>query len=123
MYSLEKMAIHFLWHFKFTYFYLFLACWVVVAARGPSLVEASGGHSLLRCVGLSLRWLLLLWNTGSRAQDQQLWGTGLDAPRHVGSSQMRAQTHVPCIGRWTPNHCATREAPYGILKSDYFVWI
>ena len=36
---------------------------------------------------------------------------GLVAPRHVGSSQTRAGTRVPCIGRQTLNHCATREAP------------
>ena len=45
------------------------------------------------------------------AQAQQLWLTGPAAPRHVGSSQTRAQTRVPRIGRQTPNHCATREAP------------
>ena len=44
------------------------------------------------------------------AQAQQLWLTGPVAPRHVGSSQTRARTHVPCIGRQTLNHCATREA-------------
>ena len=44
---------------------------------------------------------------GSRAQ----WLTGPVAPRHVGSSQTRARTRVPCIGRQTLNHCATREAP------------
>ena len=44
------------------------------------------------------------------AQAQQLWLTGLVAPRHVGSSQTRARTRVPCIGRQTLNHCATREA-------------
>ena len=46
------------------------------------------------------------------AQAQQLWLTGLAAPRHVGSSQTRARTHIPRIGRQIPNHCATREAPY-----------
>ena len=45
------------------------------------------------------------------AQAQQLWLTGPDAPRHVGSSQTRARTRVPCIGRQILNHCATREAP------------
>ena len=44
------------------------------------------------------------------AQAQQLWLTGPVAPRHVGSSQSRARTRVPRIGRQTPNHCATREA-------------
>ena len=45
------------------------------------------------------------------AQAQQLRLTGPAAPRHVGSSQTRARTRVPCIGRQTPYHCATREAP------------
>ena len=45
------------------------------------------------------------------AQAQWLWLTGLVAPRHVGSSQTRARTRVPCIGRKILNHCATREAP------------
>ena len=34
---------------------------------------------------------------------------GLVAPQHVGSSQTRARTCVPCIGRRILNHCATRE--------------
>ena len=36
---------------------------------------------------------------------------GPTAPRHVGSSQTRARTRVPCIGRRILNHCTTREAP------------
>ena len=40
-----------------------------------------------------------------------MWLTSLAAPRHVGSSQTRARTRVPCIGRQTLSHCATREAP------------
>ena len=46
------------------------------------------------------------------AQAQQLWPTGPAAPRHAGSSQTRARTRVPCIGRQTLNHCATREARF-----------
>ena len=49
------------------------------------------------------------------AQAQQLWLTGLVAPRHVGSSQTRARTRVPCIGRQILNHSATREAPHLIF--------
>ena len=41
-----------------------------------------------------------------------MWLTGLVAPRHVGSSQTRARTRVPCIGRQILNHCATREAQF-----------
>ena len=46
----------------------------------------------------------------SNCGSQQLWLTGPAAPRHVGSSQTRARTRVPCTGRQTLNHCATREA-------------
>ena len=49
------------------------------------------------------------------AQAQQLWLTGPVAPRHAGSSQTRARTRVPCIGRQILNHCATREAQRSIL--------
>ena len=44
------------------------------------------------------------------AQAQRPRLTGPAAPRHVASSQTRARTRVPCIGRQTLNHCATREA-------------
>ena len=47
-------------------FICFWLCWVFVAARGLSLVAASGDYSLLQCAGFSLRWLLLLRGTGSR---------------------------------------------------------
>ena len=50
------------------------------------------------------------------AQAQQLWLTGPAAPRHVGSSQTRARTRVPLIGRQTLNHCATREARVYFLE-------
>ena len=39
------------------------------------------------------------------------WHTGLVACWHVGSSQTRGRTCVPCIGRWVLNHRTTREVP------------
>ena len=67
------------------FIYLFRLLWVFIAGCGLSLVVASGGYSLLQCVGFSLRWLLLLWSTGSRrvgfsscgSQAQYLWLTGV----------------------------------------------
>ena len=50
------------------------------------------------------------------AQAQQLWLAGPVAPRHVGSSQTRARTRVPCIGRQILNHSATREAQSNIFN-------
>ena len=105
--------------------------------HGLSLVAVSGGYSLLLCAGFSLRWLLLLWSTGSRCvgfsscgmraqqlwlagsrvQAQQLWCTGLVALWHVGSSRTRDRTCVPCIGRWIPNHCTTTEVPDHLLMT------
>ena len=76
----------------------FLQLWRAGATLHRS-VRASHRHGLSRC--------------GAQAPDtqaQQLWLTGLVAPQHVGSSQTRARTRVPCIGRQIPNHCATREA-------------
>ena len=52
--------------FKDFFFFFFWLCWVFVAAPGLSLVAVSGGYSSLWCAGFSLRWLLLLWSTGSR---------------------------------------------------------
>ena len=86
-------------------FFFWLRC-VFVAACRLSLVVVSGAYSSLWCVGFSLRWLLLLWSTGSRRVGfrscstrasgvavrglsscgvwaQQLWLTGLATPRHV----------------------------------------
>ena len=53
---------------KFIYLFIisFWLHWVFIAARGLSLVAASGGYSSLPCVGFSLQWLLLLRSTGSR---------------------------------------------------------
>ena len=48
------------------YLFYFWLRWVFIAARGLSLVAASGGYSSMRCTGFSLRWLLLLRSTGSR---------------------------------------------------------
>ena len=70
-----------------------------IAVRGPLTIAAS----LVAEHRLQPRRLS---NCGSQAQFA-LW--------HVGSSQTRARTRVPCIGRQTLNRCATREAQ----KSDF----
>ena len=68
-----------------------------------------------RCVGFSLRGLLLLQSMGSRhmgfsicsTQAQESWHTGLVAPQHVESSQTRDWTRDPSTGRQTPVHWTT----------------
>ena len=58
---------------SFIYYYFWLH-WVLAAAHGPSLAEASGGHSPL-CVGFSLWWPLLPRSTGSRRAGFSSCGT------------------------------------------------
>ena len=115
-----------------TFHCVFLVCFFVfyLAALGLCCCAqalsscGSGGHSWLQCAGSSLRWPLpfqstgsrhtgfsscgtwaqQLWLAGSRAQAEQVWCAGPAAPRHMGSSQSRTRTHVPCTGRRTPNH-------------------
>ena len=124
-YQKNRQYRSFFFFYKFILFiYYFCLRWVFVAARWLSLVAASRGYSfvavrgLLIAVaslvaehGLQVHGLQQLWHAASRAQAQQMWHTGLVAPRHVGSSWIRAQTRIPCIGRRIPNHCATREDP------------
>ena len=78
-----------------------------------------GGFLQLRQVGATLhrgarashhRDLSRCGTQAPEAQAQQLCLMGPAALRHVGSSQTRARTRVPCISRQTLNHCATREA-------------
>ena len=62
---LENLILKVCLFFFFNLFTYWLR-WVFVAARGLSLVVASGGYSSLRCTGLPLQWPLLLRSTGSR---------------------------------------------------------
>ena len=80
--------------------------------RGLSLVVASGGHSSSRCAGLSLSRPVLLRSTGSRHAGSVIvaHGPSCSAARGIFPDQ-GLNPRVPCIGRQTLNHCATREAP------------
>ena len=63
-------TLFFFFFYKLFYFIYFWLRWVFIAARGLSLVVASGGYSSLRCAGFSLQWLLLFgaWALGTQAQ-------------------------------------------------------
>ena len=66
---------------------------------------------------LMLWWPLVLWGMGCRRtgfSSCSAWAqlcTGSVALRHVGSSQTRDRTHVPCIGRWILTHCTAGDPP------------
>ena len=107
MSSLLVYSIFFFLIYLFIYFWL---CWVFVSVQGLSLLWQAEA-TLHRGVRAShYRGLSCCGVQAPDAQAQQLWLTGPVAPRHVGSSQTRARTRVPCIGRQILNHCATREA-------------
>ena len=70
------------------------------------------------CAGLCCcSGFLWLWRAGASlcccawisSPGLLLWCMGLEAPRHVESSQARDQTHVPYIGRWILIPYTTRE--------------
>ena len=75
-----------------------------IVVRGPLIIAAS----LVAEHRLQTRRLS---SCGSRAQSLR---------EHVGSSQTRARTRVPCIGRQILNHCATREAPDYVFFNGMF---
>ena len=105
--------------FLYSYFiYLFIyfwLCWVFGSCEGFLQLRQAG--ATLHC-GAGTSHYRGPSRCGAQAPDaqaQQPWRTGPAAPRHVGSSQTRARTRVPCVSRQTLNHCATREAPTTFL--------
>ena len=64
---------------------------------------AVGGSSLVVVLGLLIA-MTSLGSVGSRAWAQKVRPMGLVAPRHVGSSKSRDQTHVPLISKQTLDH-------------------
>ena len=103
-------------HLWFSVFFFFFNLLIFGCVGSSFLCE---GFLQLRQVGATLhrgarashyRGLSCCGAQAPGAQAQQLWLTGPVAPRHVGSSQTRARTRVPCMGRQILNHCATREA-------------
>ena len=116
-FALQEFFIH-SFFFKF-YLFIYLFIYLFYGCVGSSFL--CEGFLQLRRAGATLhcgarashyRGLSCCGAQAPDAQSQQLWLTGLVAPRHVGSSQTRARTRVPCIGRQILNHCATREALY-----------
>ena len=84
--------------------------WWASHRGGLLLVQSMGSRA--HCFSSCSTWALWLLLPGSRIQAQQLWCKGLVAPRHVGSSKIKARTRVPHIGRQILYHWAAREALY-----------
>ena len=97
--------------FFFNFIYLFMAVLGLRFCARAFLQLWQAGATLHRGARAShYRGLSCCGAQAPDAQAQRLWLTGVVAPRHVGSSQTRARTRVPCIGRQILNHCTTREA-------------
>ena len=79
------------------FIYLWL-CWVFVSVGGFSLVAVSGGHSSLRCAGLSLSWPLLLRSTGSRRAGSAIVAHG--PRRSAACGILPNQGSNPCPLHW-----------------------
>ena len=77
--------------------------WVFIAARSGVLQSWQARAS--PCSGSSCDGAQAL---GSWTRS--LWGSGLVAPQHVGSSWIMDRTGVPCIARQILNHWTNREA-------------
>ena len=109
----------FFFFFKFIYLFIysFFGCVGSSFLREGFLQSRQAGATLHRGARASrYRGLSCCGAQAPGAQAQQLWLTGPAAPWHVGSSQTRARTRVPCIGRQILNHCATREALLSFFK-------
>ena len=110
IFSLYKISLFFF--FYFIIIFLFLAVLGLRFCARAFLQLQQAGATLHRGARAShYRSLSCCGAQAPDAQAQQLWLTGPAALRHVGFSQTRARTCVPCIGRQILNHCATREAP------------
>ena len=92
---------------KFYYIFFWL-CRVFVAACWLSPIGASGGHS--SCGALAS-------HCGRFSCGAQATGVGASVASARGLNSAGGSC-VPCIGRWTLNHWATREVQTCLLNTD-----
>ena len=99
-----------------------IICWFYLFFKNYLFIIFGCAESSLLWVGFSSPQLLLLQSMGHRDQGlPQLWQhRGSVAPGHVGSSQTRDQTGVPCIARQILNHWTTREALFQFFQFSSF---
>ena len=129
--------------FNYLFIYLFIYLWlccVFVSVRGLPPVAASGGHSSLRCAGLSLSRPLLLRSTGSRRAGSVIVAHGPSCSAACGI--LPDQGSNPCPLHWqadsqplhhqgspqgavlmTMNHKAEREFQSPLVKSHPFCFL
>ena len=111
-----------------TLFFLYFGCPGSSLLRHRlSLVAVSRGYPSLRCMGLSLGWLLLLQSTGSRwagfsGHGRSSCGVQAQLPCGMWDFPDQGPTHVPCIGRPAVSHWTTRGTLYQYFLSGSFLF-
>ena len=105
---------------KFIYLFIFGCAGSSFLCEGFLQLQQAGSTLHRGVLASHYRGLSCCGAQAPDAQAQQLWLTGPVALWHVGSSKTGARTRVPCTGRQTLNHCATREAlkhiPFQVYK-------
>ena len=117
-YSLFKIS-------TYLFTYVLGLCWVFAAARAVSSLVSRGYCAVL---GFSLRWLLLLRSTGSRArvlhglQRSGFRSRDAQAREHrLNSSGVRAQL---CPTLWDPKDCSLSDSSiHGIFQARILEWV
>ena len=94
---------------KIMYFFL-VALGLVCCTQSPS----SCGARASRCSGFS--WC---GAAAPGARTWWLWCTGFSCPQQMESSLIRDRTRVPCLGRWTLSHWATREVLHSFVDGHF----
>ena len=111
-------------------FYIFLKNFSIfgcLALHCCTCALSSCGAQASHCDGFSCcrgaqQWALgHVGFTSCSTQAQELWHTGLVAPQHVGPSQTRDGTHVPCNDMLILHQWTTREVQSGHYWSARFL--
>ena len=119
----QKSTLFFVFFQKFIYLLIFGCVGSSLPLRGLFFQLRSAGPALCcgaqasPCAGFSCcgAWAIGTQASVVVAHSLSSCGTRAQLLWHVGSSQTRVQTRVPCIGRRIFNHCATREALFFVL--------
>ena len=121
VFHILSMPFFFFFLNKFIYFYFWL-CWVFVSGLGLSLVAASGGHSSLRCAGLSLSWPLL-WSTGSRRAGSVVVAHGLRCSAACGIFPDQGSNQCPLHWQADSQPLRHQGSPLSMLLKNIFRWL
>ena len=93
--------------------------WASVAARGLSPLQRAGSPLRLHGPGISPQWPVLLQSVGFNSRIAGPSSCG--AQVSVRSPQSGAWAHIPCAGRQSLNHRATRETLSSFQWSSFLL--